>query len=1329
MLEERTGYGETEPDMELELSLQPEEVEVEEGHFVAEVARPEGGHHWEEADQYYNAEGSTPLISACQRGLGRIAHSLLERGADITLCNRGNQTAMHVSHAALQEELLLAMFRPLPPRTQLLQTAWQGNLHLLHNMLAHRDYMDVDIRNRDGLTPLMLAVRDVDLFEGLGRRLPWEYDPLGVVRELVARSHNLEVCDHKGYSALQYARGIKSSLRDELVQIIMDALHHQDKQVPKTALSIVGTLREGEMRNPVGTPREGEMRNSDKFERKDSRTRLLPKLVDHCRLDPMSASSDAGALGPPEPKDVRASGWADVSMRPVPPGAPAAGQSSLLSRSAPTIMEPFLNASALLQVRTNIHNRLANTKETGEGGHKDSSDAGKIRTPRTLAPLKRACSNGLILSCLRAPCPLKPISPFPHAQIHSTKEAKKRTSERVAMGDQHDRRHSEDNQPRERLQGADGVTAHDSSDEEDLIDFHCEIRSSRTSLFNFGGSSVFECAASPECGIGRVHERPAAGVATQEGVCGGPLFDDWKENCDFRHAAVNTKASKGAENPQTDNADVHQKVARSGDPIPDAYRAEPFHPKPQATNIGTDKREDEIKVDKSHHLVQVEDVLHSMVDVAVSKEEYALEAAQVPKVKKERKGSSAFQTNNSFNVLACVNRNRKGSAAPFHVKSPDGKRVAETVKQRKGSVDKKRLSHARSQSQKQLNQKEQVRPKPPPKTETILGTHKAKPSVDCVTYNDMFQEIVKADDGPAIFEMFATPLYDNLRLAQPSARERQVQSAPPNKPQIQPFKNNRCPKKLERKKKKQTDKAKQKRNRDNNAATEKLCHAAASSLQKDSSESSPDPSHISGTMKHEMVSCADANQEMDNAHDEEQTLKAHVLSIIEEALSHSSLLSHKLSNQLHENLNNASSDEKNKSSSELLGGCQDVREEYKERVDRGDERWQGHAEFTTSSPPDMCPAQPKVNTWTLSSKEQTGQLPLLETSGDEEGGTREPLTDELMQCLVDELISLEEKETTESEDSQNTRANNCHRRETPRTTSHQTSHKGSAVVSMEGSSDEEAITWTKGEVLGRGAYGTVYCGLTSQGQLIAVKQVLLDAMDADTAEKEYGCLQREVDLLKSLRHANIVGFLGTSLSDSVVSIFMEYVPGGSIASVLHRFGPLPERVFAIYTQQILEGVAYLHGNRVIHRDLKGNNVMLMPTGVVKLIDFGCARKLSCLNQTGSHGDLLKSAHGTPYWMAPEVINETGHGRKSDIWSVGCTVFEMATGKPPLANMDKMAALFYIGARQGLMPTLPDTFSKHARHFVQACLISDQHLRPSAVQLLEHPFIPHGRWCA
>lgn len=213
----------------------------------------------------------------------------------------------------------------------------------------------------------------------------------------------------------------------------------------------------------------------------------------------------------------------------------------------------------------------------------------------------------------------------------------------------------------------------------------------------------------------------------------------------------------------------------------------------------------------------------------------------------------------------------------------------------------------------------------------------------------------------------------------------------------------------------------------------------------------------------------------------------------------------------------------------------------------------------------------------------------------------------------------------------------------------------------------------------------------------------MDTSDQVTTEKEYQKFHEEVDLLKTLKHINIVTYLGTCLEDNILSIFMEFVPGGSISSIIHRFGPLPEIVLCKYTKQILQGVAYLHDNCVVHRDIKGNNVMLMPNGIVKLIDFGCARRLAWVSLSGTQSEVLKSVHGTPYWMAPEVINESGYGRKSDIWSIGCTVFEMATGKPPLASMDRIAAMFYIGAHRGLMPSLPDRFSVTAVDFVHACL--------------------------
>ncbi|KAM7049034.1 mitogen-activated protein kinase kinase kinase 19 [Acridotheres tristis] len=382
--------------------------------------------------------------------------------------------------------------------------------------------------------------------------------------------------------------------------------------------------------------------------------------------------------------------------------------------------------------------------------------------------------------------------------------------------------------------------------------------------------------------------------------------------------------------------------------------------------------------------------------------------------------------------------------------------------------------------------------------------------------------------------------------------------------------------------------------------------------------------------------------------------------------------------------------------------------------------------------------------WTINAKSLSFQASQNTSSWSD----TKDVTDELLCCLAKELLMLEEKDTN----SLRTK-NTCSKIQNTQSEEEGSMMNGDGAIinsALEKSyskaflaSNEEngllnfdestklpgsnlatkdPIMWTRGEVLGKGAYGTVYCGLTSQGQLIAVKQVVLATSDQLTTEKEYQKFHEEVDLLKTLKHVNIVTYLGTCLEDNILSIFMEFVPGGSISSILNRFGPLPEVVLCKYTKQILHGVAYLHDNCVVHRDIKGNNVMLMPNGVIKLIDFGCARRLAWASLSGTRSELLRSVHGTPYWMAPEVINGSGYGRKSDIWSVGCTVFEMATGKPPLASMDRVAAMFYIGAHRGLMPALPDRFSSAAVEFVHACLTRDQHAWPSALQLLDHPFV-------
>ncbi|XP_068184901.1 mitogen-activated protein kinase kinase kinase 19 [Antennarius striatus] len=576
------------------------------------------------------------------------------------------------------------------------------------------------------------------------------------------------------------------------------------------------------------------------------------------------------------------------------------------------------------------------------------------------------------------------------------------------------------------------------------------------------------------------------------------------------------------------------------------------------------------------------------------------------------------------------------------------------------------------------------------KTPGTTGMPRTKSFVDCITYKDMFQQITSEDEGPAIYEMFTSPVYDELRVSSSceKVKDRQVQSAKVS---------HRLLKKVQSKMK--------------NSPGERVSGSVKPKPKLVSARVKPHLISTSRTISHKTKDVPKSNGWAEAPLAPSENVKIcpnHMLSTINEAIS---LYGSETFESEDKTLTKAAPS----FHAEVYNHMHVNIEEKNESLTDENPKKQLPKPILCQSPQEL-----KINTWTSSRRRSDTVMSPIYQKFLEEVGDR-PLTDELLQCLAQELFSLDERDTSigKLEGGKDDPASE-------RNTFPEVNSTDDAALFGSGLVVNDTIAWTKGEVLGRGAYGIVYCGLTSQGQLIAVKQVSLDVSDSDTAKKEYSRLQGEVDLLKTLRHSNIVGFLGTSLDQHVVSIFMEYIPGGSIASILHRFGPLPERVLALYTCQILEGVAYLHLNGVIHRDLKGNNVMLMPNGIIKLIDFGCARRLSCLNVTANNsGDLLKSVHGTPYWMAPEVINETGYGRKSDIWSVGCTVFEMATGKPPLAHMDKMAALFYIGAQRGLMPSLPDEFSDNAKDFVQICLESNQTLRPSADKLLKHSFMPQN----
>ncbi|XP_021754180.1 mitogen-activated protein kinase kinase kinase YODA-like [Chenopodium quinoa] len=266
-----------------------------------------------------------------------------------------------------------------------------------------------------------------------------------------------------------------------------------------------------------------------------------------------------------------------------------------------------------------------------------------------------------------------------------------------------------------------------------------------------------------------------------------------------------------------------------------------------------------------------------------------------------------------------------------------------------------------------------------------------------------------------------------------------------------------------------------------------------------------------------------------------------------------------------------------------------------------------------------------------------------------------------------------------------------------------------------GISTSPVSQWKKGRLIGSGTFGQVYLGFNSEtGEMCAMKEVTLFSDDSKSKESAQQ-FRQEITLLSHFRHPNIVQYFDSDMVDDKLYIYLEYVSGGSIYKILREYGELGESAIRSYTRQILSGLAYLHSKNTAHRDIKGANILVDPSGQVKLADFGMAKHI-----TGQSCPF--SFKGSPYWMAPEVIrNSNGCNLAVDIWSLGCTVIEMATSKPPWSQYEGVAALFKIGNSKEL-PTVPDHLSMEGKDFIRRCLQRNPRDRPSAIQLLGHPFI-------
>ncbi|KAH9313046.1 hypothetical protein KI387_028081 [Taxus chinensis] len=262
--------------------------------------------------------------------------------------------------------------------------------------------------------------------------------------------------------------------------------------------------------------------------------------------------------------------------------------------------------------------------------------------------------------------------------------------------------------------------------------------------------------------------------------------------------------------------------------------------------------------------------------------------------------------------------------------------------------------------------------------------------------------------------------------------------------------------------------------------------------------------------------------------------------------------------------------------------------------------------------------------------------------------------------------------------------------------------------------------WVRGDIIGSGTFATVSLAIDKlNGELFAVKSM-------PSASQSNACLDNEYSILKSMDSPYIVKCLGKDFSTEngvqLCNLFLEYMPGGSAADLMNKFGgQLEESVIRGFTRGILRGIDYLHGRGIVHCDVKGKNVLVGAGGVVKLGDLGSART------SEEKGSSVEDVRGTPLWMAPEVINQVEQGPPSDIWSVGCTVVEMATGRPPWSSVSNpLAAMYRIGCTDQL-PELPVCLSFQCRDFVEKCLRRDPKQRWTAAQLLNHGFLNEERW--
>lgn len=230
------------------------------------------------------------------------------------------------------------------------------------------------------------------------------------------------------------------------------------------------------------------------------------------------------------------------------------------------------------------------------------------------------------------------------------------------------------------------------------------------------------------------------------------------------------------------------------------------------------------------------------------------------------------------------------------------------------------------------------------------------------------------------------------------------------------------------------------------------------------------------------------------------------------------------------------------------------------------------------------------------------------------------------------------------------------------------------------------------------------------GSFVAIKELQV----RDFSEGQLQLIQTEVGMLRRLHHPRVVrcdDFI-TDEATGTSYLVLELIDNGSLAEVVKVFGPLPESVVKAYVRHVLEALGYLHANGVVHRDVKGSNLLVTREGSIKLADFGVA--------TMEHKSGDEVAVGSPFWMAPEAIEMSEFTTAADIWSLGCCVVELLTGEPPYFGMSQISALYHMVNDDS--PPLPDDLPLDLQSFLGRCFVKDPRGRATARELLAHPWL-------